>query len=256
MESPLLTLPNEVRLLIFRYIFEDARIVFKTERRRRDKLIPFPEDLMIFLVCRQLHQDPVLHEGFASGALLILENDDWQEDDYLDENAESLMHFMGSHYFPMIKCRIPSMWSLCEPKVLTPTISILSQVRELHQKSKPCCCWTDKRIDRLLSVQAGSSSGICDHPSYFFINHYLNNLPRPARTALVKAVMSRRLKLVIDAEFDLFCQGYSRLVCLCHLSCSLEAVFPQNCVKARVWQEELAHILCCNLVMTCYVLLL
>lgn len=200
----LVTLPPEVRLVIYRYLFKGGITIGLTQERRACK-IPGerPESLAITLVCKRLFQDPILWGQICSNTTFVLCKKQRQYAS-LKDDVQFLQQSLGPENFPNIKCILQGTWpgyARCE--FLVPGFSMLCGVRQLQQTLQNCSCWDGIWIDGIpTSVPLPPINGRkrCRFPKTIFIDNYMKSIPRKARKVLMEVLQAKRLTLVIKIK--------------------------------------------------------
>lgn len=224
--ASLMTLPRELRLVIYEYLFDGIEIGLTTERRICRASGGAPKSLAITLVCKALYHDPMVIRGFCSRATFVLCKKQ-RHYDSLEDDIECLQRITGPELFPTLRCVLRGVWPGHRRSwSLVPGFSMLCGIRELHQTIHNCYCWEGVQLDNPLvpvtspPIPQYVLQEKCRCLNSIFIEHYMKKIPRGAREALSEALQTRRLTLIIEIKVSGIVGMFSSTIVSSHIYAS------------------------------------
>lgn len=195
----LLTLSDELRLNIFRYLFKNVTFRVALGGKTRGSIGRYPESLSIVLVCKQLSQDAALFEAFHRGVIIKMGGDRTMKATMWELNRYK--QIVDFRQLSLSRCDIYDSLTRLPDKSAVLLMKTLQNVREIHIHYRMgCICWQSMRISQLQSVSPNTSNHRdyrCREPATILVDEFFNKLRGQLKTLMLRLLKARQTLLII-----------------------------------------------------------
>lgn len=200
--SSLLTLSDELRLNIFRYLFEYVTFRVGGGRKTCNSVNRYPTGLAIFLVCKQLYRDSALLEAFHLGAFVKIGGHNVAK--ITEGELCRFKQIMTPRQLSLTKCDIFDSLTRIPNRVAIQLMDTLQNIRELHMFHDLICdCWRSTTLRQLesaperVSHQYWACQKNCRDSTTMLIDQFFNALVGRLKSVFLEILRSKRMILIM-----------------------------------------------------------